>query len=64
VVKYTYDWNGFLPEEARHEVLTRRMRRALQITPVDAEPFVMHFEWDDGNGMWINVGVSRDLSTT
>jgi len=39
--------------------LTRRARRL--ILPPDEPAFVVYGEYDDGNGMWIVTGVSRDL---
>lgn len=47
--------------EAQHAPQTRRGRRL--ITPEGADAFFVYGEYDDGNGMWIITGVSRDLST-
>jgi hypothetical protein len=63
-VKGIGDWCGFLPEELQTETVEIPSRRALLITPAIGGPFVMDLEWDDGNGMWISTGVSRDFSTT
>jgi len=52
------DWCGFVPDQALHERAPDPPRRALRLFPQDGEPFVMELEWDDGNGMWINPGVS------
>jgi len=55
---YYRDWNGYMPDQVETEPGPIPQRRALHITPMDGEPFVITLEWDDGNGMWINAGVS------
>jgi hypothetical protein len=35
----------------------RRARR--MIIPPDGDAFFVYGEWDDGNGMWTIIGVSR-----
>ena len=59
-----YPWVEYTPEVLQDEPqLTRRRARRL-ISPDHGEPFFVQGEYDDGNGMWIITGVSRDLSTT
>jgi hypothetical protein len=52
------DWNGYIPDQAQHEREPDPPRRSLRIAPRLGETFVVELEWDDGNGMWINPGVS------
>lgn len=54
------DWVEYFPEQVQgpSQVSTRRARRL--ITPDGGDAFFVYAEYDDGNGMWIMTGVSRD----
>ena len=54
-------WVEYIPDvvQGDTEPQTRRARRL--ITPVGGDAFFVYGEYDDGNGMWIITGVSRDL---
>ena len=43
--------------EAEHAPPPRRARRL--ISPESDDAFFVYGEWDDGNGMWMIVGVSQ-----
>jgi len=52
------DWNGFLPAEALHELVTRTQAKSCAFFTPDAQLFCVQGEYDDGNGMWLITGVS------
>jgi hypothetical protein len=56
-------WVEYIPDIVQEGAVThtRKARRRL-FTP-DGDVFFVQAEYDDGNGMWIMTGVSRDLST-
>ena len=59
-----YPWVEYIPDIVQGQApQTRRTARRF-ISPDVGEPFFVQGEYDDGNGMWIITGVSRDLSTT
>jgi hypothetical protein len=56
-------WVEYVPDIVQDgPVATTRKARRL-ITPDVGDAFFVEGEYDDGNGMWIITGVSRDLST-
>ena len=57
------DWVGYIPDQSEHRDISGPQRARLRIIPPDGDAFFVYGEYDDGNGMWIITGVSRDLST-
>jgi len=55
-------WVEYVPDVVQDdpEPQSRKGRRLL--SPESGDPFFVYGEYDDGNGMWIITGVSRDLS--
>lgn len=55
-----WDWVEYIPDVVQGPSEELRRRGRLRITPVDGDAFFLDGEFDDGNGMWIITGVSRD----
>jgi hypothetical protein len=58
------DWVPYEPEIVQGEPHPPRRRGRRLIFPKSGDAFFVQGEFDDGNGMWVITGVSRDLSTT
>jgi hypothetical protein len=59
-----YPWVEYTPDVVQDEPEKRSRKGRRLITPDHGDSFFVQGEYDDGNGMWIITGVSRDLSTT
>lgn len=52
-------WVPYIPDVVQDDPEPARRRGRRIITPVDAAPFFVYAEYDDGNGMWLITGVSQ-----
>lgn len=57
------EWEGYIASTVQTVPHTRRSSRAADVPPDVGGSWYVQDEYDDGNGMWITVGVSRDFST-
>lgn len=57
-------WVEYIPDIVQEGSVTSTRKARRLITPDSGDAFFVYGEYDDGNGMWIITGVSRDLSTT
>jgi len=56
------DWVPYVPDVVQDEPEKRSRKARRLIFPPEGDAFFVYGEYDDGNGMWIITGVSRDLS--